>query len=916
MKRKRDNFISTQDFPSQYNPKNVDKNWYGFWEDKDYFNSMPDRIREPFVIVIPPPNITGVLHMGHALNNTLQDIIIRRKRMQGFNTLWLPGTDHGGIATQNIVEKELAKKGLKRDEMTREEFLHKMWEWRREFGNTIIEQLKRLGCSCDWGRLRFTMDEELTDAVLHAFVVLYKKGLIYRGEYMVNWCIRCRTALADIEVEHTEEKGKLWYIRYPLQASKKRDKLSGYITVATTRPETMLGDTAVAVNPKDTRFKGIVGRSVLLPLMDRGIPIIADKYVDPNFGTGAVKITPAHDPNDFEISRRHRLESIQVIDEDGKMTRDAKQYAGIGRDECRRKVVEDLESEGLLEKIEDYDLSVGRCYRCNTPLEPLVSQQWYLKTKRMAKKAIKATLKNRVSFIPTRWAKPYVTWLENLHDWCISRQIWWGHRIPVWYCKANPSCPPIISVDKPKGCPKCGKEELIQDPDVLDTWFSSALWPFSTLGWPWKGEKKRGSDLDYYYPTSVLVTGHEILYLWVARMVMMGMTLIKDIPFQQVFIHGIVSDKRGKKMSKSLGNVIDPLEVIKRYGTDALRFTMAMGGIMGRDLQLSEENFISSRNFCNKIWNASRLIIANLEMPLEWVGFSMRSLTLADRWIISEYNILLDRVNRAQDEYNISEVARLFYDFIWSKFCDWYLEIAKIRMYSITKEKKMNYKINRKVLGQVLIYVWDGVLRALHPIMPFITEEIWQKFRRIRIDRDMLGESIMIATYPQCENDKISTESIDEMHMMMEVITTIRNIRSEMNIQPTRKIKVMLNRVDKDQERLFVEHSDYIELLAGVERIDIGGNLSKPAHSCVGIVRNVEIYVPLTGIIDIDREIGRLRKEITKVEVEIDRIDGKLKNENFINRAPRDVLDKVKNQYEEYIDRKKNLERNLADMKS
>lgn len=888
------------DIPTKYNPKVTEKRWYDFWLEKKYFHSEPRPEMKPYTIVIPPPNITGSLHMGHALNNILQDILIRLKRMQGYNALWLPGTDHGGIATQNVLEKELLSQGLTREKLGREKFLERMWEWRREVGDTILEQLKRLGCSCDWERTRFTMDSVCERAVLEAFVYLYGKGLIYRGEYIVNWCPRCQTALSDIEVEHEEIRGKLWYIKYPLKSSKEG---ISFVMVATTRPETMLGDTAVAVNPKDKRYKGLIGSEVILPVMDRAIPIVADGFVDSAFGSGAVKVTPAHDPDDFKIAQRHNLPSVKVINEQGKMTEASGKYQGKDRFECRKELVEELKEKGYLEKIEDYNYSIGHCYRCQTILEPLVSEQWYLKTGEMAERAIQASRKKRVRLIPDNWTKPYLNWLEELHDWCISRQIWWGHRIPVWYCQKG--CPPVAAVEKPERCPECDNSNIIQDPDVLDTWFSSALWPFSTFGWPRTENKIPGKsknekvidDLDYYYPTSVLVTGYEILYLWVARMVMMGLTLMDDIPFSDVYIHGIVRDAKGRKMSKSIGNVIDPLGTVEKYGTDGLRFAMACGGVMGRDVQLSEDNFKAGRNFANKIWNASRLVLMNLEgfklpsgRPTQNTSIRER-LTLPDRWILDQYNRAIEEVNIAFEGYDISKAARLLYEFIWSKFCDWYLELAKMRLYGQEPSE-------REVAQFVLIYVLEGTLKLLHPIMPFITEEIWHLLNSISpADRE---ESIMVASWPLPRREETDGDAVEEMGLVIDVISQVRNVRSVMRIPHDKMVGVFIKPSKRKQKTLLDEHIPYIKSLAKAEEVIADTDIKKPEECATAVVGDIEIYVPLKGMIDISREVERLKKEIEKIEVELDRTNRKLKSRDFLKKAPPAVVEKVKRQKEEY----------------
>lgn len=918
---------------SKYNPTDTEEKWYKDWNDNKYFHPTIDKKKKPFTIVIPPPNITGSLHMGHALNNILQDILIRTKRMQGYTTLWLPGTDHGGIATQNVVEKMLKNEGTTRQELGREKFLERMEKWSKETKYTILNQLGKLGCSCDWDRKRFTMDEQCSKAVLETFVTLYKKGLIYRGEHIVDWCPRCGTALNESEVEHEEERSKLWYIKYPLQDTKKNE----YIAVATTRPETMLGDTAVAVNPKDKRYKNFIGKKLILPLVDRIIPVIADPAVSAEFGTGAVKVTPAHDPNDWEIAKRNKLVSIQVIDKEAKITpmassdldgktiasseKTISKYIGLDRYETRTKVIEDLTTEGFLDKEEDYTVPVTRCYRCNCATEPLVSEQWYLKTEDMAKAAIKVAKKGKTRFIPSNWMKPYLLWLENLHDWCISRQIWWGHQIPAWYCKGcskdkivfvseteyylKPGAKPDYVGGNPEKCPKCGNKELVRDPDILDTWFSSALWPFSTLGWP-----QETDDLKYFYPTSVLVTGHEIIYLWVARMIMMGLTLAGDIPFSDIYIHGIVRDEKGKKMSKSLGNVIDPLEVTKKYGTDALRFTLATHGVMGRDLQLSASSFDASRNFCNKIWNASRFVMMNSE------GFSYKGIDsipddeflLADRWIISEYNKVIREVTRSLDEYNLSEAARLLYDFIWTKFCDWYVELVKHRLYAEAKDEK-----SKKTAQTVLVYILEGILRLLHPFMCFITEEIWQKLRE-KTDGTGNAPSIMVSQWPKVNEAHIDADATTTMALEMEIITAIRNVRGEMHIDSKKLFDVVINLDDDSKVDILIKNHEEIYRLAKVKNIRFSKDEERPPSSAIQVVGDMEIYIPLEGMI-VDMEKERLKKEISKIDIEIDKVSRKLANKNFLEKAPAKEVDRVKNNLAIFEEKKIKLNINFDMLK-
>lgn len=940
------------EIPKVYNPKDTEK-WYNFWLEKGYFfsHSEPEG-RKPFTIVIPPPNITGSLHMGHALNNTLQDVIIRFRRMRGDNACWVPGTDHGGIATQNVVEKILLKEGLTRQELGREKFLERMWQWRKETGDTILHQLEKLGCSCDWERLRFTMDETCSRAVLDAFVELYNRGLIYRGSRLVNWCVRCGTALADIEVEYREHKGHLWYIKYPLKTNSKfpppriclgHDKIpnSKFIVVATTRPETMLGDTAVAVNPEDKRYKNLIGKIAILPLMNREISIIADEAVDSSFGTGAVKVTPAHDPLDFELAQRHKLEEVTVIDKEGKMTTVTGKYSGLDRYHCREQVVKDLQTLGLLEKVEDYTHRIGHCYRCRTVIEPLISEQWFLSTKEMARKARKVVEEGKIKFFPERWIGPYLQWLENLRDWCISRQIWWGHRIPVYYCRKTEnseqltvnskkkSCPPIVSVEKPEKCPNCGSTNLVQDSDVLDTWFSSALWPFSVFGWQANYKPKTTNhELSYYYPTTVLVTGYEILYLWVARMVMMGLELVGDIPFENVYIHGIVRDISGRKMSKSLGNVIDPLDIMKSCGTDALRFALLSGGVTGQDLCLSEENFLMARNFANKIWNASRFVLMNLEgFTYQPINRSTCQLDLSDRWIISEYHSLVKAVTENLENYQLSEATRDIYEFFWHKFCDWYLELTKIHLNP--KFPIPNSKV--RTTQTILVSILEGTLKLLHPFMPFITEEIWQSLMQFRVQsskfregneklstlpgqagNSQLSTSIMVSPWPEYDEKMIDRKATEEMKILIEIISAIRNLRSETKIPPPEKISLIFKVSSAEKAKLIQDNLSSILLLTNGEKLEFG--VPKSKNCVLTIVNEIEIYIPLTAI-DREKEIKRLGKEIEILSQQTEKLNQKLSNQNFLKKAPEEEIKKIKEKLKETEERKNKLEQILLHLK-
>lgn len=898
-----------------YDPSTVEKKWYYFWQQHALFTSEPASSRPPYTIVIPPPNVTGSLHMGHALNATMQDIIIRFKRMQGFNTEWVPGTDHGGIATQNVVEKLLKAEGKSRHDLGREKFVERMWQWRAETGDTILMQLQRLGASLDWSRTRFTMDETCSRAVVAAFVALYDKGLIYRGKRLVNWCPRCHTALADIEVEHEEEIGKLWHIVYPLVPAKKNEAAGPQtIVVATTRPETMLGDTAVAVHPEDKRYAHLVGRLIALPLTGRTIPIIADAAIDPSFGTGAVKVTPAHDPTDFEIGERHQLERIEVIDFHGKMTPATGTYAGLDRFVARKNILHDLETAGLLLETADHPHAVGHCYRCSTVIEPLLSEQWFLKVEGMSRRAAAAVADGSVVFYPDSWKKPCLLWLENLRDWCISRQIWWGHRIPVYYCatsRFNPAgggspltdCPPVAAAQQPAQCPHCGGREMMQDPDVLDTWFSSALWPFSVFGW--NGEAP-SADLRYYYPTSVLVTGHEILYLWVARMIQMGLEFMDDVPFKHVYIHGIVRDKHGKKMSKSLGNVIDPLVIMEKYGTDALRFSLTQSAAPGRDMQLSDDSFVAARNFANKLWNASRFVMMHArEVPRgkDYI-MSVWPLELADQWILSEYRQLVGDVTAAYEQYNMDAAARLIYEFFWSKYCDWYIELSKARITGTDPQP-------RSVAVSVLMEVLAGVIRLLHPIMPFITEELWS-FMAMHEQRTGGGNSLLNASWPQADASKIDPVVVSRMRIVQDVITAVRTVRSEMNVPPGTQVTLHVRVADDGVRSVLESCRTYVQSLARVETMQVGADVARPPQSAMAAAGSIELFIPLAGLIDLEKEKKRLAKELANAQAERDRCTAKLANADFASRAPAVEVARIKTRLEEATAKQKNLENNLA----
>jgi len=857
-----------KDIPKAYDPHQVEDKWYGFWEKGNLFRGDEFSSRPPFSIVIPPPNVTGSLHMGHALNNTLQDVLCRYKRMDGFNVLWLPGTDHAGIATQNVVEKQLAEEGTDRHRLGREAFVARVWKWKEEFGGQIIRQLKKLGSSCDWSRERFTMDEGLSRAVREVFVRLYREGLIYRGDYIINWCPRCQTALSDLEVEHQDEQGALFYIQYPLDGSQES------LVVATTRPETMLGDTALAVNPEDERYTKFVGQTVILPLMNRRIPVIADGYVTQDFGTGVLKVTPGHDPYDFEIGRRHNLEIVKVIDEAGNMSAQAGKYAGQDRFQCRKEVLKDLKEQNLLQKIEPFAHSVGHCYRCKTIIEPLISQQWFVRAKPLAAPAIEAVTQGKTRIIPRVWESTYFEWMNNIRDWCISRQIWWGHRIPAWFCQ---DCNEVIVSSEPvTRCPACGGSALRQEQDVLDTWFSSALWPFSTLGWP---EKTR--DLEVFYPTSVLVTGFDILFFWVARMMMMGLKFMGDVPFRDVYIHALVRDAEGQKMSKSRGNVIDPLEVIERYGADAFRFTLAAFAAQGRDIRLSEERISGYRNFANKIWNAARFTLGSLKGydPKHPIGKAEP--TLADRWILSRVNRTIAEVREGLDRYKFNEAASSIYQFLWHEFCDWYIELIKPILYS---EKD---PARRWMAQDVLVRVMDISLRLLHPFMPFITEEIWQS---------LPGNegSIMVAEFPKFKESEIRPREEAEMEMVMRVIGAIRNLRSEMNIPPGQKVEVIFVSPREEPLRLLDQCRLYVESLARTDKITFSSRGEKPKASATAVVGEVEVFLPLKGLLNLEDEEKRLQREVSRISAELTRTRQKLQNPDFLGRARPEAVEKEK----------------------
>ncbi|MEE9200034.1 MAG: valine--tRNA ligase [Candidatus Brocadiales bacterium] len=880
----------------KYNPKEVEDGHYSFWEERKYFHSEPDSSRKSFTIVIPPPNITGVLHMGHALNTIIQDVLIRWRRMEGNNTLWMPGTDHAGIATQNVVEKSLIQNGLKREEMGRKRFLDAVWQWRDEYGSTIIKQLKKLGSSCDWERERFTMDEGLSAAVREAFVRLWEKGLIYRGKYIINWCPRCQTALSDDEVDHETHDGHLWYIKYPF-----RDEPHLSMTVATTRPETMLGDVAVAVNPEDERYKEFVGETLVLPVVGREIPVIADAMVDKAFGTGSVKVTPAHDPNDFEISLNHGLEPVVVMEGDATMSKDAGEYAGMDRYECREALVEELRHRGSIAKIEPHTHSVGHCYRCRTVIEPRLSDQWFVKMKPLAETAIKATHEGLVTFHPARWTKVYLDWLENVRDWCISRQIWWGHQIPAWHCK---DCEEVnVARTTPTTCSKCQGANLEQDPDVLDTWFSSALWPFSTLGWPEDTE-----ELKNYYPTNVLVTDRGIIYFWVARMVMMGLEMLGSVPFHKVYIHGTILDELGRKMSKSMGNGIDPLDMTERYGVDAVRMSLLLLTTEGQDIKLSESKFEMGRNFTNKVWNATRFILMNLEgqTPPPLSATKDAALSFEDKWILSRLNLAIGTTTAELERFRFNDALRTIYEFFWHEFCDWYLEIIKPRLYEPVNEE------DKAVARSVLVHVLQHTMKLLHPFAPFLTEEIWQTLRENFRENGLLEEGVIIASWPVAERRDRDIEKT--MELLQEIVRSLRNIRRNLDIPDKQPLSAIISAHAKTAVQLLEQHSGFLKQMAIVEDLDIGHDLSKPRSSASAVVGSLQVFVPLSGVIDIDVEKQRQQKRITELDSYLEKVRKKLSNKNFVEKARADVVENERSRETELSEQISKLRQILTDL--
>jgi valyl-tRNA synthetase len=917
----------SDELSKQYNPQESQDKWYKLWTENSFFSARLNPAKKPFSIVIPPPNVTGILHMGHALNNTIQDILIRYQRMKGMESLWMPGTDHAGIATQNVVEKSLAKQGYKRHDLGRDKFIEKVWQWKEEYGSTIIHQLKKLGASCDWSRIRFTMDPDYSRSVTEVFIRLYEKGLIYRGSYIINWCPRCCTALSDEEALHQQLQGELYYLKYPIKANYD----SSYIVVATTRPETILGDSAVAVNPKDKRYKKLIGKTLILPLAQREIKIIADNMVDMEFGTGAVKVTPAHDPNDYLLGKKHNLEFINILHPDGRMNELAGSYSGMDRFKAREAILNDLKENGLLDQVKPHVLSAGHCYRCHTIIEPYLSEQWFVKMKPLAKPAIEAVKKGKIKFYPQRWTKVYLNWMENIQDWCISRQIWWGHRLPVYYCnncqgqthkpltfnqqstnrtkttdcglptKSNKGI--IVSSVKPEKCPDCLSSDIHQDEDVLDTWFSSWLWPFATFYWPFdsvpvgglasepiKQSKTLARELKYFYPTSVLVTAPEIIFFWVARMIMAGLEFIGDIPFKDVYIHGTVRDIEGKKMSKSLGNIIDPLEIINEYGVDALRFSLISITAQGQDVFLSKERFEQGRNFANKIWNASRFILMNKDNSAETVPLSKakEELSLANRWILSRFYSTVKEVDKNLGSYKFNEAANSLYAFFWHEFCDWYLELIKPIL--TDKTKGAEYKNTQAVMHNLL----EGFLKIMHPFMPFISEEIWQILTK-RSSQDLGGfNSIMLQSIPQAEEKFIDKKLEKEAQSLFDLIAQIRNLRSCLEIKPEEKVKVSCFCDNKAKQDFLKEHCGLVMNLARLESLDFLSSNHKPASTISAVTEGLDLYLHFSGLLDLSKEQEKIKEKIGRLE---DLIKGKrlrLANNEFIKKAPEEIVQQEK----------------------
>jgi valyl-tRNA synthetase len=877
--------------PTTYDPKSVETKWYDFWKSGKYFEAGQRKdAADSYCIVIPPPNVTGMLHIGHALDFTLQDIMIRTKRMQGFDTLYLPGTDHAGIATQTKVEQKLREEGQTRHDLGREKFLEKVWDWKEHYADTIRKQWAKIGLSLDYSRERFTLDPGLSEAVREVFFRLYEKGLIYRGKYIINWDPATRTALSDIEVVYKEVQGKLYHLKYPLKNSDQ------FITVATTRPETMLGDTAVAVHPKDERYKDLIGQTIVLPIIGREIPIIADDYVEKEFGSGAVKITPAHDPNDFEVGHRHNLPQVLVMDESGTMNENAGRYNGLDRFECRKQIVADLQAQEVLVQIEEHVHQVGHSERSGAVIEPYLSTQWFVKMKPLAEKAIeKQRQEDAVNFIPDRFEKIYLHWIENIRDWCISRQLWWGHRIPAWHCK---DCTEItVSREDAQVCAHCGSHNIQQDDDVLDTWFSSALWPFSTLGWP----DEEAADLKRFYPNDVLVTGYDIIYFWVARMIFSALEFTEQIPFKDVLIHGLVRDAEGRKMSKSLGNGVDPLEVIEKYGADAMRFMISTGSTPGQDLKFHWEKVEQARNFANKIWNASRFALMNLE-GVTYEDINLQAdLGTADRWILHRLNDTSRDITNLVDQYEFGETGRLLYNFIWDDLCDWYIEFAKVRLYGQDDTLKKNTQ-------SVLAYVLDQTMRLIHPFMPFISEEIWQHLPH-------QGETIMLASWPQWNPGQQAPEAVKEMGLLIDIIRSVRNIRAEVNVPMSKKVELLIKPRDESSLKILRSNEEYIQRFCNTSKLEINLELTHSDKAMSAIVTGAEMYLPLAGLIDIAQEIARLEKEVQNLNNEVDRVEKKLANEGFVSKAPAKVIEEEKAKQQDYAEKRDKVIARLTELK-
>jgi len=873
--------------PKTYNPRDIEERLYNFWIEEGYFDADVDVDKEQYTIVIPPPNVTAPLHMGHALNNTIQDILIRYKRKSGFKALWLPGTDHAGIATQNVVEKQLLEENLSRDDLGREAFVERVWKWKEKYGDTIILQLKAMGCSCDWRRERFTMEDHYSYVVREVFIRLYNKGWIYRGKYIINWCPRCATAISDEEVEHHTIEGHLWHIKYPLKDSNE------YFVVATTRPETMLGDTAVAVHPDDERYKVFVGKSIILPLMNREIPVIADPQVDPSFGTGAVKVTPAHDPNDFLIGERHKLRQINIMDEHAVLNFEAGDFKGLDRFEARKKVVEALEQKHFMVKIEKHIHNVGHCHRCHTIVEPYLSTQWFVKMKDIAQPAIESVQNGSIILHPgERWLKTYINWLENVRDWCISRQLWWGHRIPVFYC--NDCNEMIVTHDLPHNCSKCHGTNISQDEDVLDTWFSSWLWPFATLGWP-----EETDDLKYFYPTSTLVTGPDIIFFWVARMIMAGLEFKGDVPFRDVYLNGIVRDESGVKMSKSAGNGIDPLEIIEEFSADAMRFTLVMIGSEGQDINLAKSHFEIGRNFSNKIWNAYRFLALNIDHPKDNYVDYQKSYELADQWILSRLNKTIKNMDESFDSFRINESLKIIYHFFWDEFCDWYLEIIKPRL-ALDKNDT-----SRMAAEVVATYIFKSCLNMLHPYIPFLTEEIWM---HLKSDTE---ESLVISNWPKPEANLIDDAAEHQMEFIQKVITTTRTIRAEMNVPPAKTAQFLFRTSDKKSKNMVMDYFGYLKQLARIQSVSEVRSEEQLKSTATGVVEKLEIFIPLEGLIDLNAEKQRLQKEIDRLNKHAIGLQKKLTNVDFLEKAPETVVKQEKEKLKSFNEKLQKLASNL-----